>query len=409
MNRFELFVALRYLKARRKQAVLSIVTLISVAGVAAGVAALIISLSLNAGFQKEFLARILEATSHINLIPIRGGAISGYRAVAERTVQIEGVRSVEPVVYAQALVQSDLRQQAAVLKGIPPIDPASRPYLPPIREGNLEDFAVDSAVPAIILGKELAQALGVLVGEQVRAIGFGGELSPLGRMPRVQSFTVVATFDSGLWEFDSNWALVPLHSAQRFLNLASDEVSALEYRIADIHAAEETSREVRRVAGRNYTTSTWMDLNRPLFSALRWERLAMLIAIGLIVLVASLNIVSTLTLMVMEKSRDIAIITAMGGTSRTIMAIFMLQGLIIGFVGTVLGGVLGSGAVWYLDRYRVIELDPHVYSIPYVPFRLEWEDVLTVVVLAVMISFLATLYPARAASRLDPIEALRYE
>jgi lipoprotein-releasing system permease protein len=409
MNRFELFVALRYLKARRKQAVISIVTLISIAGVTAGVAALIISLSLNAGFQKEFLARILEATSHINLIPIRGGTIPGYGAVAERTAQIGGVRSVEPVVYAQALMQSDLRQQAAVLKGIPPPVETSQSYLPPIREGDLREFTADSPVPAIILGKELAQGLGILVGEQVRAIGFGGELSPLGRMPRVQSFRVVATFDSGLWEFDSNWALVPLHSAQRFLNLGSDEVSALEYRITDIHAAEEMSREVRSAAGRSYTTNTWMDLNRPLFSALRWERLAMLIAIGLIVLVASLNIVSTLTLMVMEKTRDIAIITAMGGTSRTIMAIFMLQGLIIGILGTFLGGVLGSAAVWYMDRYQVIELDPHVYSIPYVPFRLEWEDVVTVVVLAVVISFLATLYPARAASRLDPIEALRYE
>lgn len=409
MIRFELFVALRYLKARRKQAVISVVTLISVAGVAAGVAALVVALSLNAGFQQEFQSRILGATSHVNLFKVGSGAITSYGPLVERTAGIRGVVSVEPAIYAQALLQSDLRQQPAILKGIDLSAPGQRKALPAISEGSLEDFKAVEGVPPIMVGKELAQALGVLVGEQLRAVGFGGELSPLGRMPRVQNFRVVAVFDSGLWEYDANWGLIPLAPAQRFLNFSANEVSALEYRIADIYAAPELALRIKESAGKGYTSNTWIELNRPLFSALRLERLAMFVAIGLIVLVASLNIVSTLTLMVMEKNRDIAIVTAMGGTSRTIMVVFMLQGLIIGLTGTALGDLFGSAAVWYFDTYRVFELAPEVYSIPYVPFRLEWSAVATVSVLALLVSFLATIYPARAASRLDPVEALRYE
>ncbi|HXK60572.1 MAG TPA: ABC transporter permease [Acidobacteriota bacterium] len=407
--KFERFVAVRYLKARRKQAVISVITLISVTGVAAGVAALIVALSLNAGFQREFQARILQATSHVTLYRMGTRAISNYEALTDETSQIPGVLAVEAVVYGQALLQSDLRQQAAILKGVNPSGRSSQGSLPTIIEGTIEDFGKASTVPPIILGKQLAQSLGTLVGEQVRAIGFGGELSPLGRMPRIQSFQVVAIFDSGLWEYDANWAILPLSAAQHFMNLSAGQVSALEYRIADIYAAQDMAEQIKAAAGRGYTTNTWIELNRPLFSALRLERLAMFIAIGLIVLVASLNIVSTLTLMVIEKNRDIAIITAMGGTSRTIMRIFIIQGLIIGIVGTIIGDIVGCVAVWYLDTYKVFALEAQVYSIPYVPFRLEWHDVVLISLVAVMISFLATLYPARTASRLDPIEAMRYE
>jgi lipoprotein-releasing system permease protein len=409
MRRFELFVALRYLKARRKQAVISIVTVISVAGVAAGVAALIISLSLSEGFQEEFLTRILEATAHISVISARGATLSNYQALEKRTASVPGVVAVDPAVLGQALLRSDIRQQAAFLKGIPKITPESRRRLPKIVEGSLEGFDADGRVAPIVLGKELAVSLGVLPGEEVRAIGFGGELSPLGRMPRIQTFRVIAIFESGLWDFDSNWALAPLQSVQRFLNLRDDQVSFLEYRVSDIYAVRSIAEEVKKAAGRGYLASTWADLNRPLFSALRWERLAMAFAIGLIVLVASLNIVSTLTLMVMEKNRDIAIITAMGGDSGTIMTIFVLQGLIIGLVGTAIGVGIGCPAVWLMDKYRLIALDPQIYSIPYVPFRLEFWVVLAASAAALLISFLATLYPAWAASRLDPVEAIRYE
>jgi lipoprotein-releasing system permease protein len=219
----------------------------------------------------------------------------------------------------------------------------------------------------------------------------------------------MALFESGLWEYDSNWALVPLAAAQSFFGLSKDQASALEMRVEDIYAVETQARTVQEAMGDEFATNTWIELNRPLFSALELEKLALFVAIGLIVLVAALNIVSTLTLMVMDKNRDISIITAMGGTPRTVTAVFMLQGLIIGLFGTGLGGILGAVTAWYLDAYQAIELEPRVYSIPYVPFQLNPWDLVVVSLLAIVISFAATLYPARAASRLDPVEGLRYE
>lgn len=408
--KFEFFVALRYLRARRKQTVISIVTLISVIGVTAGVAALIIALALNSGFQSEFQKRILGATSHVNLLSQGGTTIVDYQELARIAAQVPEVVSAAPAIYAQVLLQSDLRQQPAVLKGTDPQTVESVPeMIPNIIEGTLESFGLDDPLPAVVLGKELAQALGVSAGEDIRAYGVQGELSPLGRMPRSRLFRVAAIFESGLWEYDANWALVPLAAAQSFVSYSANEVQSVEFRISNIYRAREVAEEIEKRVGPGFRTSTWIELNRPLFSALRLEKIAMFIAIGLIVLVASLNIVSTLTLMVMEKNRDIAIISAMGGTSQTLTRVFMLQGLIIGVVGTILGDIVGIAAAWYLDAYRVIRLEAQVYSIPFVPFQLNWLDVLLVSLVAVLISFAATLYPARAASRLDPVEALRYE
>ncbi len=397
--RFEFFVAWRYLLARRKQAVISFVSLISILGVTAGVAALIVALSLNSGFQEEFQSRILRATSHVILSRLGNLAIRDYEPLADRLADLEGVRGTTPTVYAQALLMvGDLnRQQPAILRGVDPRRGAIvEDLFARIVEGGLDEFSRLRPVPSIVLGKDLAERLGVLVDENVRAVGLQGELSPLGRMPRIRTFRVVAVFDSGLWEYDANWALVPLPAAQSFAGLSPFEVSALEFRIEE-------------AAGAEFSTRTWIELNRPLFSALELEKLALFIAISLIVMVASLNIVSTLTLMVMEKNRDIAILSAMGGRSGTFVRIFMLQGLIIGAAGTLLGDLLGCGLVWYFDRYQVFPLEPQIYSIPFVPFRLHGEEVLVVSVVAVLVSFLATLYPARAASRLDPVEAFRYD
>ena len=311
--KFELFVAFRYLRARRKQAFISAVTVISVLGVAAGVMALNIALALNAGMRKEFRERILGATSHVNLFRAGQGPILDYQSLVERTQQIAEVVTVEPTIYGQTLLVSDLREKPAILKGVD--QGQNRPLVelfPKIVEGSVETFGQPNQMPAVVLGRNLAQSLGVIEGEKIRAMGLRGELSPLGRMPRIETFRVVAVFDSGLWEYDANWALVPLQAAQEFLGLSGEQVSTLEFRIDDMYQARAVADVVQDLVGPEYVTNTWIELNRPLFSALELEKLAMFITIGLIILVASLNIVSTLTLMVMEKNRDIAIIAAMG-------------------------------------------------------------------------------------------------
>lgn len=409
--RFEFFVASRYLVARRKQAVISLVTLISILGVTAGVMALIVALALNAGFEEEFRNRILGATSHVSLMRLGNVPIGDYEALSDRLAQVEGVVSVSPTVYGQAQLTSDLnRQRPIVLRGV---DSRRRGILDEllanIVEGSSQDFQLIEPAPSILLGQEAAEALGILVGDHVRAIGLQGELSPLGRLPRSKNFKVIAIFESGLWDYDANWAVVPMEAAQRFVGLDRGQVSALEFRVADIDKARQTAERILAEVGEGFTARTWIEINRPLFSALKLEKLALFIAISLIVLVASLNIISTLTLMVMDKNRDIAILAAMGATPRTVTQIFRLQGLIIGVVGTALGSSLGLLAVWYLDTFQIFQLEPQVYSIPHVPFRSHWSDVLLVSVTALLVSFFATLYPARSAASLDPIKALRHE
>jgi lipoprotein-releasing system permease protein len=376
----------------------------------AGVMALNIALALNAGVKKEFQNRILGATSHVNVLSSSQRTISNYTPLVEQINRMPEVLTLTPSIYGQALLMSDFSEQPAIVKGmdLTRLEPFPE-FLPHIIEGNLEGFSELERVSNVVIGTELAQTLGVSAGEQIRAVGMRGELSPLGRMPRIETFRVIAIFESGLWEYDSNWVLLSIPAAQRFLGYSSNEVSALELRIADFEEAPEVATRVKALVGSGYVANTWIELNRPLFSALELEKMAIFVAIGLIILVASLNIVGTLTLTVMEKSRDIAIITAMGGTSQTIMAVFMLQGLIIGLIGTLLGDVLGSVAVWYFNSYEVFQLEAQVYAIAYVPFELYPSDLIVVSLLAILISFLATVYPAHVASRLDPVEALRYE
>ncbi len=410
---FELFVAVRYLLARRKQVVISVVSLISMLGVAAGVMALIVALALNSGFQKEFQERILSATTHITLLQIQSQAIQGYDTLADQLGTIQNVAAVSPTVYSQSLLQSDLgRSQGVYMRGIDPGRPQFMGgLLGQITEGDAASFGQPSSVPQMIVGEDLAEALGLLVGDQVLALGMRGELAPfpIGRSVRRHRFKIAAIFKSGLWEFDANWALIPLGEAQVFEGMSDQEVSALEFRLHDIYQADATAEEVRSRAGKTFTTRTWMELNRPLFSALQLEKLALFIAIGLIVMVASLNIIITLTMMVMEKTGDIAVIAAMGGLPSTILRIFLLQGVIIGVVGTCIGAILGCALVWYLETYQVIALDKTVYSISYVPFELRSTDVVVISVMAVLISSLATIFPALSASRLNPVEGLRYD
>ncbi|HEY2930165.1 MAG TPA: ABC transporter permease [Acidobacteriota bacterium] len=407
--RFELFVALRYLKAKRKQAVISVITAISVLGVAAGVMALVIALALNTGFQVELQAKILGATSHITVLQSDGRPLKEFRAVVEKIRNISGVQAITPTIYGQVFFVGGLQNQGVQLKGIDLGNAQVPEILKTVVSGNLSALSSDSAVPGIIIGRELARKTGTGLNSVVRAISSEGELSPVGKLPRSQTFKVVAVFESGLWDFDANWVFVTLDSARRLFHLSPEQVTALEVNLRDIYQAGQAGRAVEEKLGEGYQALTWIELNRPLFSALRLEKLAMFIAIGLIVLVASLNVVTTLTMMVIEKQKDIAILSAMGSDSRIIMWIFMLQGIIIGIIGTVIGMGVGVTASWWLNRYKVIHLQPDVYSIPFVPFHTRWEDVLAIAMVAMLITFLATLHPARAASRLDPVEALRYE
>jgi lipoprotein-releasing system permease protein len=408
--KLELFIASRYLKAKRKQAVISVITSICILGVAAGVMALIIALALNTGFQVELQSKILGATSHISLLQSDSRPLSDSSQLMERLRGIEGVQGMAPTIYGQVFLVGVAQSQGINLKGIDLNREATvGDIFQNVVSGDIRDLSETSAAPGILIGKELSKKSALPLHSFVHIIAPEGELSPFGKLPRSQTYKVVAIFESGLWDFDANWAFVSLRAAQRLFRMKEGQATAIEFKVKDIYRAGEIAQQIEDRMGNRYQTLTWIELNRPLFSALRLEKLAMFIAIGLIVLVASLNIVTTLTMMVMEKQKDIAILTAMGGTSRTIMTIFMLQGGIIGVTGTCIGSVLGVSVSWFLNRHKVIHLQPDVYSIPYVPFHARWEDVVAICVLAILITFLATLYPAKSAARLDPVEALRYE
>lgn len=412
--KFELFVAFRYLVTKRKQAMIPVISAISVAGIAAGVAAMIISLALSTGFKEEIQSKILGATSHINLLKADGSAISDFAGIRERIKDLSGVVSVTPGIYDQVFLSSGQRSHGAVLKGIDPsLEQQTTELFGQIIAGDvmllLARPGEEGLPPGILLGKELAGALGVRVGDTIRAYSPKGPLSPMGPAPMVRLFKVVSVFSSGLWDYDSNWGYISLDAAQRMFSLPAGSVSTIEVRVQDIYAVEELSDRISAALGHKMMVTHWIELNRPLFAALKLEKLAMFVTVCLIVLVAAFNIVTTLIMMVMEKNKDIAIFSAMGVQEGMILKVFMFEGLILGFCGTAIGCITGIATSLLLDRYKVIRLAPEVYSIPYVPFRIVATDVVYVACAAILISFVATLYPARAAARLRPVEAMRYE
>jgi lipoprotein-releasing system permease protein len=417
--RFELFVALRYLKAKRKQTLVSVISAISVLGITAGVMALVIALSLSTGFREDIQGKIVGATSHINLLRLDSTPLVNYEELLARLARVPHVTGSAPAIFNQVFIASASRNQGAVLKGVDPV-----------REREISDFfshivegdprALEAAQPTtdpeaplppenIIVGKEMARAMNVRIGSTLKIFHPLGRLSPFGMTASEKTFRVAAIFESGLWDYDANWAYTAMNPARRLFSFPPGSASVLQFKTDNLEGVEAIADAIRETAGAGYTTTTWIDLNKPLFSALKLEKLALFITIGLIVFVASLNIVTTLIMMVLEKESDIAILTAMGATPKTIQRIFMLQGLVIGLVGTVLGSVLGITSSWVLDKYRLIKLQAEVYSIPYVPFHVRIWDVVLVCCTALLISFLATLYPARSAARLNPVEVLRYE
>lgn len=410
MSRFEWVVALRYLRARRKQTVISVITVISIVGVAAGVAALIIALAINNGFRNTLQSSLLSATAHVNIVernPEFG--IENWQQIASKIRRMPHVIRVTPGLYGEVALKGPLVGRGAVLKGIPLGDGAPIPeLLRHLKTGSLAEFSEHPGEYGIVLGSRLAQEAGVVLHSPVSVISYQGELTPLGVMPSLFRFRVVGIFESGLYELDSEWAITSLHAAQRVLNL-SDVVNTIELRLDDIFEASTVAREAEKIIGPKLAATTWMDQNHSLLNALRLEKLVSVITVGLIELVAALNILVVLVMLVMEKHRDVAILMSMGARRRQIQRIFALQGLSIGGVGCAIGLITGYFVAALFNHYRWLRLDEQIYALNYVPFQSNWTDGIWVAAIAIFTSLLATLHPSRNAARIAPAEALRYE
>ena len=426
--KFELFVALRYLREKRRQTMVSVISALSVAGIAAGVMALVIALALSTGFKEDVQSKILGATPAVNLFHADTSPLVDPDALLEKIGSDPRVLGSAPAILKQVIISSALTNQGAALKGIYPEREASVSDFfsritagdahaldarQPIAFSDLETSEEDELPPLspdnILIGREMARALGVAVGDTIKIINPMGRLTPLGTITLEKTVRVAGIFESGLWDIDANWAYVNIETARRIFSFPEGSALLLQFNITDLYRAAEVADALREKAGSGFVTTTWIELNGPLFSALKLEKIALFITIGLIVFVAALNIVTTLIMMVLEKQGDIAIFSTMGATARTMRRIFMYQGLILGIIGTVVGDILGIAISWIFNHYQIIKLEAEIYSIPYVPFHVRTEDVLLISGTAILISYLATLYPSRSAAKLNPVEVLRHE
>ena len=438
--RFELFVAARYLRAKRRQAFIGVITAISIAGVAAGVASLIVALAINNGFRQDLQNRLLGSTSHISLLRIQSDGIEDWQPLLQRLDREPHVVAAAPSMYEQVLISRGPRAKGAVLKGIVPqyerkvsemlasvrigsaesLEPSgnspvenSSPYSSKPDQSRPPDLLGDvgnrvASMPPIILGKDMSDDLGAKLGDVVLVTSPQGELTPFGMVPKYIRFRVTGIFSSGFYDYDTSWAFTRLADAQRLFGLG-DVISVIEFKIDDIYRAREIADQISQAAGNGFQAANWMDQNKAIFRALRLERLVTFITIGLIVFVAALNILISLIMMVMEKTKDIAVLMSMGTRRSQIQRLFMAQGVLIGVTGTVLGLIMGYALSWAGAHYHVISLAPEVYSIDYVPFVPRLMDGVLVAAVAIGISFIATLYPSWSAARILPAAALRYE
>lgn len=408
---FEIVVGFRYMKAKRKQTFVSVITGFSVLGVMLGVMTLIIVLGVMNGFENDLKEKILGTISHLVVMNHSSRSVTGWRQLADRIEQFDGVKATTPYIYGQAMLATRGRVRGTVVRGI---DVASAPRvisLPKYLEenGSIEKMAYSSdGLAGIILGKDLAAMNSTRVGDIVQLISPQGKRTPIGAVPKVQNFRVVGIFKSGMYEFDANLIYMALPCAQKFFELG-DGVTGIEVALQDIYDAPKLAKRVQDALGTPYWSRTWQEMYHNLFTALQLEKMAMSVILTFIVLVAAFNIVISLTMLVMEKSRDIAILKALGATSDRIMRIFITQGMVVGFVGTALGALAGVSGAELLARYQIIELPEEIYTIATLPMAVDPVDVLIICIVAMSICFLATIYPSMRAARLEPVEALRYE
>ncbi len=407
---FELFIAARYLRAKRKQTVISAITVISVIGVAAGVMALVIAIAINNGFRNTLQRSLLGATAHVMLLEKEpSGGISNWKELDPQLQRVPHVVSVSPVLYGKVMLTGPMgggQSDGAELKGIPPEQVPD--MLLHLKEGSAAELNNNTGLPGIILGAPLALRTGMMLHSVVNIISPQGPLTPFGpRLSRYQ-FRVVGIFESGFYEIDSLWVFTALKPAQQLMDVG-DVVNTIELRLDDIYQAPEVAQATEKIGGPKLSAKTWMEQFHQILGALNTEKVVTALTVGLIQLVAALNILITLIMMVMEKNRDIAVLMSMGAKRQQIRKIFVLEGLLIGVVGTVIGLVLGYTLSYLADHYHWLRLNAEVYSLSYVPFNARWQDAIWIAATAIFISFIATLYPARTATRIAPVEALRYE
>jgi lipoprotein-releasing system permease protein len=404
--RFELFVAGRYLRAKRKQAVISVITVISVVGVAAGVMALVIALAINNGFRNTLQRSLLGATAHVMILEKKPQyGIGNWRELDPQLRRIPHVIGASPSLYGMVLASGPIQSSQAYLKGIP-LDSAPD-MLRHLKEGSFSELKTGDGLPGIVLGSRLAENTGMLPHSVINIMSPQGELTPFGPKFTRFRFRVVGIFESGFSDVDSQWAFVSLASAEEVFSV--DTVNAIELRLDDIYQAPQAAAAAEKMVGSKLVATTWMEQLHGILNALKMERIVTAITIGLIVLIGALNILITLTMMVMEKNRDIAVLMSMGARRAQIRRVFMLQGVLIGAVGTAIGLVSGYTLSFLADHYRWLRLDADVYALSYVPFAPRPLDGVWIAAAALVISFAATIYPATSATRIAPAEALRYE
>ena len=407
---FEIRVGLRYMKAKRKQAFISIISAFSVLGVMLGVMTLIIVLGVMNGFEKDLKEKILGTVSHLVVLNHSTRTVTGWPQLIDRINVLDGIKAVTPYIYGQAMLSAHGKVRGVIVRGIDVATAGNVIYLPRyLQSGSLQDLAVlTDTLPGIIVGKELTVSNSLREGDVVQLISPQGKRTPVGAVPKVHNFRIAGIFKSGMYEFDANFVYMELAQAQKFFEMG-DGVTGIEVALNDIYYAPKLGTRIEASLGSPFWTRTWKDMYRNLFSALKLEKIAMFIILTFIVLVAAFNIIISLIMLVMEKSRDIAILKALGATSERIMRIFIVQGMVVGIVGTFLGALAGLAGSAILARYPLIELPEEIYTISQLPVSIEAWDVLIICAVALTICFLATLYPSLRAARLEPVEALRYE